>query len=138
MLGDAGRRADQVTRCEHGFERLGIRRIEQLDAEAVSARCPFVGHHVVTGDHVPAPLPQRTSGGCPGDSETVDERAHHTDRLEKSAMKMPSARPTEIAAISQKRMITVVSGQPTSSKWWWIGDIRKSRFLRPEALNTPI
>ena len=21
----------------------------------------------------------------------------------------------------QKRMITVVSGQPTSSKWWWIG-----------------
>ena len=35
-------------------------------------------------------------------------------------------------------MITVVSGQPISSKWWWIGDMRNSRLLRPDALNTPI
>ena len=28
----------------------------------------------------------------------------------------------------QSRTITVVSGQPESSKWWWIGAIRKSRF----------
>ena len=35
-------------------------------------------------------------------------------------------------------MITVVSGQPISSKWWWIGDMRNSRFVRPDALNTPI
>ena len=29
----------------------------------------------------------------------------------------------------QSRTITVVSGQPESSKWWWIGAIRKSRFV---------
>ena len=53
-------------------------------------------------------------------------------------MKIASAAATQIAEISQKRMITVVSGQPTSSKWWWIGDIRNRRFVRPDALNTPI
>ena len=34
--------------------------------------------------------------------------------------------------------MTVVSGQPSSSKWWWIGDMRNRRRLRPDALNTPI
>ena len=56
----------------------------------------------------------------------------------KSAMKMARALATEMAEISQKRTTTVVSGQPMSSKWWWIGDIRNSLFLRPLALNTPI
>ena len=34
--------------------------------------------------------------------------------------------------------MTVVSGHPSSSKWWWIGDIRNSRRVRPLALNTAI
>ena len=53
-------------------------------------------------------------------------------------MNRPRAAATQTAAISQKRMITVVSGQPSSSKWWWIGDMRNSRRVRPLALNTPI
>ena len=32
-------------------------------------------------------------------------------------------------AMIQKRMMTVVSGQPMSSKWWWIGAMRKMRRL---------
>ena len=33
----------------------------------------------------------------------------------------------------QKRITTVDSDQPTFSKWWWIGAIRK--ILRPVRLN---
>ena len=33
----------------------------------------------------------------------------------------------------QNRTITVNSGQPASSKWWWIGDIRK--IAPPEPRN---
>ena len=29
--------------------------------------------------------------------------------------------------LSQKRTITVNSGQPPTSKWWWIGAIRNTR-----------
>ena len=36
---------------------------------------------------------------------------------------------TPMPATIQKRMTTVVSGQPTSSKWWWIGAMRKMRRL---------
>ena len=39
------------------------------------------------------------------------------------------------AARIQKRMITVVSGQPTSSKWWWTGAMRKIRL--PVSLKLP-
>ena len=35
----------------------------------------------------------------------------------------------------QKRMMTVVSGQPPSSKWWWIGAMRKTR--RPKSRKLP-
>ena len=33
----------------------------------------------------------------------------------------------------QKRTITVISGQPSSSKWWWIGAMRNTR--RPVSRN---
>jgi hypothetical protein len=36
----------------------------------------------------------------------------------------------------QNRTITVVSGQPASSKWWWIGDIRKIRRWKPRNAMT--
>ena len=31
----------------------------------------------------------------------------------------------------QKRTITVNSGHPASSKWWWIGDMRNTRLPNP-------
>ena len=31
-------------------------------------------------------------------------------------------------AMIQNRMTIVISAQPTSSKWWWMGAIRKTRF----------
>src|SRR5690606_23308747 len=45
------------------------------------------------------------------------------------------ARPTRtrITEMIQKRTITRGSGQPLSSKWWWMGAIRKTRF--PVSLN---
>ena len=33
-------------------------------------------------------------------------------------------------------MITVVSGQPASSKWWWIGAMRKTRRWNSRKLPT--
>ena len=36
----------------------------------------------------------------------------------------------------QNRTITVVSGQPTSSKWWWIGAMRKIRLPVSRKLPT--
>ena len=45
---------------------------------------------------------------------------------------MPKA--TDIPESTQKRTITVYSGHPGSSKWWWIGAIRNTRF--PVLLNT--
>lgn len=53
-------------------------------------------------------------------------------------MKIASAAATQRPEMIQKRMMTVVSGQPTSSKWWCTGDMRKRRRVRPDALNTPI
>ena len=50
----------------------------------------------------------------------------------------PSATATQMPEITQKRMMTVVSGQPISSKWWWIGDILKMRRLRPLRRYVPI
>src|SRR5690606_5600814 len=45
------------------------------------------------------------------------------------------ARPTStrITEMIQKRTITRGAGQPLSSKWWWIGAIRNTRF--PVSLN---
>src|SRR5690606_40106958 len=45
------------------------------------------------------------------------------------------ARPTStrITEMIQKRTITRGSGQPFSSKWWWMGAIRNTRF--PVSLN---
>src|SRR3546814_5867091 len=45
------------------------------------------------------------------------------------------ARPisTSTTAMIQKRTITRGSGQPLSSKWWWIGAIRNTR--RPVSLD---
>ena len=53
-------------------------------------------------------------------------------------MKMAIAAATQRPEITQNRMITVVSGQPDNSKWWWIGDILNSRLVRPLARKKPI
>ena len=37
--------------------------------------------------------------------------------------------------MSQKRMVTFSSGQPMSSKWLWMGDMRKMRL--PRSLKDP-
>ena len=50
---------------------------------------------------------------------------------------MSVARPsnTSTTLMIQKRTITRGSGQPLSSKWWWIGAMRKMRL--PRSLNEP-
>ena len=74
------------------------------------------GDDVVADDDVPPVSAECANRRDAGDGEAVDERFHPTERLEKSAMKMPSAAATQIAEINQKRMMTVVSGQPINSK----------------------
>ena len=110
------RRHDEV---ELAGERAGVEGcLQQLDPERVR-QISFGVVDAVVGDDdiVPATL-QRANGGRSGDGEAVHEHSHgHPTTLVKSAMKIESAEATQIAEISQKRMMTVVSGQPPSSKW---------------------
>ena len=70
--------------------------------------------------------------GLPGDRQAVDEGAlalassAPRDAGEVRVVDAEGQGHEEPARI-QKRMITVVSGQPISSKWWWIGAMRKMR-----------
>ena len=98
--------------------RLGRRR-QQFHAEVLGQLPTFVGDVVVDDDDVDTAVPQGARRRRARDGESVDQRRHGVPpaTFVKSAMKMPSATATQIAEINQKRMITVVSGQPTNSKW---------------------
>ena len=49
---------------------------------------------------------------------------------------MPSPRAAKSPARIQNRTMTVVSGQPMSSKWWWSGAIRNTRRWKTRKLMT--
>ncbi len=111
--------AHEITRPDEPVEIGGRGCREQFDAEVVCQLAPGVVDVVVDHDDVDVARLERPDGRRTGDGEPVHERGHGVPAATfvKSAMKMPSATATQMAEISQKRMITVVSGQPTSSKW---------------------
>ena len=112
-------RAHEIARTDQAFElRLGRRR-EQFHAQVLGQLPTFVGDVVVDDDDVDTAVPEGPHRRRSRNGESVDQRRHGVPpaTFVKSAMKMPSATATQIAEINQKRMITVVSGQPTNSKW---------------------
>ena len=124
--------------CDERGELAVVRRDDQLDAELVGLRPASLVARVVDGDDVGAA--RRSSARTVAAPATANPytsiMGRSSDEMRvKSPMNRPRAAATHAAAISQKRMITVVSGQPTSSKWWWIGDMRNSRCLRPLRLE---
>ena len=116
-LGNTGRRTHQIAADHDLGELFDARGFEQLDTQFLGESTACGRDGVIADDDLVAMAQQRAYRCLPGDCKAVHEHSHQAARLEKSAMKIPSARPTEIAAINQNRMITVVSGQPTSSKW---------------------
>ena len=65
---------------------------------------------------------QKLCSAAPGDGKPVHQGGHNDSpmiriSLVKSAIKSATPAATHIAASNQKRMMTVVSGQPDSSKW---------------------
>ena len=51
-------------------------------------------------------------------------------------LRIPSIASASMIEMIQKRTITFGSGQPFFSKWWWMGAIRKMRFLKRRKLVT--
>ena len=117
-LGDARRRDDALGGGQEGRQPVVVGSVDQLDVELDGETPLGVVDGVVDGDDVQPALPQRPHRGGPGDGEPVHEdHGRSAEMRVKSAMNRPRAAATHAAAISQKRMITVVSGQPSSSKW---------------------
>jgi len=118
-FGDPRSGADQFARPHERVEFVAPGLIEEFDVE-FGCEFPSLWRHVVIGDDDVDPVTLQRPNGCgAGDSESVDERPTH-GMLElisvKSPMKMANAVATQMAEINQKRMITVVSGHPMSSK----------------------
>src|SRR2546427_758916 len=63
----------------------------------------------------------------PGACRVNRRPRHHGQALLEARKKVTPRRPARIARI-QKRSVIFSSSQPLSSKWWWIGDIRKIRL----------
>ena len=79
-------------------------------------------HPIVSQEQRFATRSQKLCSTAPGDSKPVHQRGHKDSpmiriSLVKSAMKSATPAATHIAASNQKRMMTVVSGQPDNSKW---------------------
>lgn len=127
----------------HQFIEVGIAlRFDECHPEVECELTMFGGQLVVTDKNDFSPLTQDLCDCSARNPQAPYERRASGHRIRaccvKSAMKMATAVATQIPEMIQNRMMTVVSGQPLSSKWWWIGDILNKRFLRPDALNTPI
>ena len=120
VLGNAGRRHDDVAAADEGGQLIVIRGNHEVDPELGSKLTLRRSVGVIGSHDVHRPLLQRPHRGRAGDRQPVDKRRLHGstpgDTRVKSPMKMPRAAATATAAMSQKRMITVVSGHPTSSK----------------------
>ena len=117
-LGHARRRADEIAGRDQFGELVDVGTVEQLHAELGGNVATSPIDDVVGDDHVDVVAQQGSHGRLARDREPVDEGASHSCTCAvKSAMKIASAEATQIAEINQKRMITVVSGQPISSKW---------------------
>src|SRR5262249_57983010 len=61
-------------------------------------------------------------------AEPDDERASR--QVHQRSFSVESARSAQMMATIQKRTMICGSGQPRSSKWWWMGAIRKIRLRR--------
>ncbi len=118
-FGDARSRADQVARPNQRVELSTAGLVEEFDVEFCGSLATGGCDVVIGDDDLDAVALQCPNGCSTGHREPVDQRSTH-GMLElisvKSPMKMASAVATQIAEINQKRMITVVSGQPMSSK----------------------
>ncbi len=119
MLGNPRGRTDQVARPNQRVESTAAGLVEQFDVEFRGDLATAGGDVVIGDDDLDAVALQRANGCGARNRQSVDERSSH-GMLElisvKSPMKMASAVATQIAEINQKRMITVVSGHPMSSK----------------------
>ena len=121
-LGNAWRRNDEVAVLDEPGQPAVVRGDQQVDTEIVSQVAPLRCIEVVGDDDVVPPRGECPHGRCPSYRQPVHQGAlRHgvmSETRVKSPMKIPRAAATDTAAINQKRMMTVVSGQPTSSKWW--------------------
>ena len=118
-LGNTGCRTHQITRSDQPVQFRPDRPLDDLHVELLR-QLATLGGDLVVGDHdLDVVALQCSYRGSPRDCEAVHEGARHDPPAVisvKSPMKMASAVATQIAEISQKRMMTVVSGQPMSSK----------------------
>ena len=110
---------DEIGLRDQSGEPIVVRGRDQLDADlGGELAAPFVDRVVDGADLDPA-APQGARRRRPGHRQSVDQHVGHGRSAEirvKSPMNRPRADATHTAAINQKRMITVVSGHPTSSK----------------------
>ncbi|CAB4585731.1 unannotated protein [freshwater metagenome] len=123
-LGNPGRRGDGVDSVQDRGQTTIVRRLDQLDTQSGHGSALRGRHVVVRGDHRIAASHEGLDGGRAGHADAVDENAfaHGNTFMAaslirvKSAMNMAREPATQIPPMIQKRMITVVSGQPISSK----------------------
>src|SRR5262249_61869578 len=64
----------------------------------------------------------------PGPAEAEDQRV--TRQLHQRSFRVESASRAHTTDTIQKRTMICGSGHPSSSKWWWMGAIRKMRLRR--------
>ncbi len=118
-LRHTGRRTHQITGSDQHVELRRSGPLDDLHVEFVGQSTTLGRHLVVGDDDLDVVALQCSHRGGTGDCEAVDERSRHDPPAVmsvKSPMKMASAVATQIAEISQNRMMTVVSGHPMSSK----------------------
>ena len=117
---NARRRCDQVDRRKKLFDGCRIGALDEFGSEFGRHGTPFRRGCIVGEQHGVATCGERTGSGSAGHSHAVHQcnRCGHFNSIPvKSPMKMARAVATNNPAMSQKRMMTVVSGQPSSSKW---------------------
>ena len=119
---------DSWCRCEatntrhHVVKRRVARRFDECEPKIVCESTMVGSQVIVTDEHGLTTLVQHRCDCSSCDSEAPHERRARGHRIRaccvKSAMKMATAVATQIPEMIQKRMMTVVSGHPLSSKWW--------------------
>ena len=93
----------------------------QRDTEFITDSLLVRGHIIVGGNDIEVARDECSHHCFACDSNAIHKHAgpgHQPPTcLEKSAMNRARALATQIPEINQNRMITVVSGHPSSSKW---------------------
>src|SRR5690606_38854871 len=113
----------------------------QVDLERIGHGCPAFERGTgivlpVPRDHFRPARQQRFGRGQAGPGEAQHRIASSAKGGGDDHLSLSVASPSRANMIdtSQKRITTVDSGQPSCSKWWWIGAMRKTRL--PVRLNT--